>query len=137
MIELKNAFIQLGILPEAGGALSYLKYHDNNILRPSLSDEKEANQSSLFPMIPYTSFIKDGHFPYFGIIRNVGKNCSFSKYPMHGDVWRSKLQIKNQSENSVTLSYQHNKFDGFPFSYSAEFSYTLKENILEIILILS
>ena len=136
MIELKNNFIQLGILPEAGGALSYLKYNDSNILRPSLSDEKEANQSSLFPMIPYTSFIKDGHFPYFGIIRNVEKNCPFSKYPMHGDVWRSKLKLENQSENSVTLFYQHDKTSGFPFSYSAKVSYLLKENILEIILTL-
>ena len=95
MIEIKNDFILLGVLPEAGGALSYLKYDGIDILRPSTFNEIEANQSALFPMLPYASFIQEGHFPYFGITRHVPKNCSFSRFPLHGDVWRSSLKVDN------------------------------------------
>ena len=132
MIEIKNNLIQLGVLPEAGASLSYLKHNGTDILRSAEPDEKEANQTALFPMLPYASFIQGGHFPYFGITRKVEKNSPFSKYPLHGDVWRSKLSVKTQSENAVTLSYQHDKKAGFPFSYTAEVSYILKENILTI-----
>ena len=44
MIEIKNNFIQLGVLPEAGGALSYLKYNGIDILRSCTFNEIEANQ---------------------------------------------------------------------------------------------
>ena len=133
MIEIKNDFIQLGILPQIGGSLSYLKYKGTDILRNSLPDESESNQSALFPMLPYASFIQDGHFPYFGIVRHLPKNCPFSKFPLHGDVWRSALKIENQTKDSVSLSYQHDKTEGFPFSYSAKIEYKLQENSLEII----
>ena len=134
MIELKNEILSIGVLPETGACLNYLKYKETDILRPSSENETDSNQSALFPMLPYASFIQDGHFPYYGITRNVEKNSSFSKYPMHGDIWRSKLHVKNKTENSITLSYQHDKAKGFPFSYSAEISYILKENTLEILL---
>ena len=133
MIEIKNDFIQLGILPETGASLSYLKYKGTDLLRSCPFDEKEANQSALFPMMPYASFIKDGHFPYFGIVRNVEKNSPFSKYPMHGDIWRSSLKIEDQAEHSVCLSYRHTKDKNFPFSYSAKVEYQLNGNVLKIV----
>lgn len=136
MIEINNDFIHLGILPETGGALSFLKYKKIDLLRPTVPNETEANKTALFPMLPYASFIQNGHFPYFGITRNVEKNSPFSKYPIHGDIWREQLKIKNQSENSITLTYQHEKSKGFPFSYSAEISYAINENVFEITLML-
>lgn len=133
MIELKNEILSIGVLPETGASLNYLKYKGTDILRPSSTNEMESNQTSLFPMLPYASFIEGGHFPYYGITRKVEKNSPFSKYPMHGDIWRSKLAVKNKAENAITLSYQHDRTKGFPFSYSAEISYILKENTLEIV----
>ena len=132
MIEIKNDFLSVGILPSIGGALSFLKYKNIDILRAGKKEEIEANQTAMFPMLPYTSFIQKGHFPYFGITRHVPKNCPFSQYPLHGDVWRSKLQIENQTEDSLLLSYCHNKVEGFPFSYKAFIEYKLNNNAFEI-----
>ncbi|MGN0919292.1 MAG: aldose 1-epimerase [Alphaproteobacteria bacterium] len=134
MIELKSESLSVGVLPETGGALAYLQYNGQDILRPTLSGETEANYSSMFPMLPYASFIQEGRFPYFGIIRTVEKNSPFSKFPMHGDVWRNKMATIEQSKNSITLSYQHDKKAGFPFAYTAKISYTLNDNRLEIIM---
>ena len=133
MIEIKNDFLSIGVLPEIGGAFSYLKYHNTDILRPTKLTETNVNQTSLFPMIPYASFIQDGHFPYFGITRFVPKNCDFSKYPLHGDVWHSKLDILNYDSTHVSLSYHHDKNQGFPFSYSAQLEYRINQNNLQII----
>ena len=74
MIEIKNDFLSIGILPDAGGSLSFLKYKSIDILRSTQSNEIEANQTGMFPMLPYASFIQKGHFPYFGITRHVPKN---------------------------------------------------------------
>ena len=130
-LTLKNEKLSVGILPECGGSLSFFKYQEKDILRPSDLNETEANNTSLFPMIPYTSFISDGHFPYFGITRNVPTNSPISKYPMHGDIWRSKLKVVDQSSTSVELQVVHKKSEGFPFDYTANVIYTLDgENLL-------
>ena len=136
MIELKNENLSVGVLSSAGGSLSYLKFKGEDLLRPSSSQETEANQSALFPMLPYASFIQEGRFPYFGIVRTVEKNSPFSKFPMHGDVWRANLNLEEQSETSLVLSYHHDKKQGFPFSYDAKVKYTLRENIFEVVLTL-
>ncbi len=136
MIELRNDFLSLGIIPEAGGGMGFLKYLGKDILRVSPPDETEANNTALFPMLPFASFIKEGHFPYFGITRHMEKNSPFSKYPMHGDVWRSKLTIEKQTETSVLLNYEHDKKSGFPFSYMAKVEYKINKNIFTIILTL-
>ena len=133
-IILKNAKLSLGILPECGGSLSFFKYMDKDLLRPSAPDETEANNTALFPMIPYTSFISEGHFPYFGITRNVPTNSSISKYPMHGDMWRSKLEVVQQSNTSIELKLVHKKSEGFPYDYTAGVIYTLNDNNLIITL---
>ena len=132
MIEIKNTSLSVGILPETGGALAYLKYHDKDILRSTKIPEAEANFTSLFPMLPYASFIQDSRFPYFGITRLVSKNCVFSKFPMHGDVWRSALQIDSHNQTDTVLSYKHYKKEGFPFSYTAKIEYKLRDNCLQI-----
>ncbi|MBO7483909.1 MAG: aldose 1-epimerase [Alphaproteobacteria bacterium] len=136
MIEIKNDVLSLGVLPETGGSLSYFKYMGTDILRPSNPSETESNQTALFPMLPYASFIQEGHFPYLGITRHIDRNCSFSRFPLHGDVWRSKLQITSQTENSVILSYTHDKKEGFPFSYKAEIEYKLNGNRFQTVLTL-
>lgn len=133
-IILDNGKLSLGILPQCGGALSFLKYMGTDVLRPAKPDEMEANNSALFPMIPYTSFISDGHFPYFGITRNVPTNSPVSRYPMHGDVWRSKLELVKQSNDSVELKLVHKKSEGFPYDYTAGVVYTLKGQDLLITL---
>lgn len=131
---LKNEKLSLGIIPECGGAVSFFRFMDNDILRPTKPDETEANNASLFPMIPYTSFISNGHFPYFGITRNVPTNSPVSKYPMHGDVWRSKLKVIHQSGSSVELQLVHKKSEGFPYDYTANVVYTLNYKDLQITL---
>lgn len=53
---------------------------------------------------------------------------------MHGDVWRSKLNVIQQSNTSVELQLTHKKSQGFPYDYTAGVVYTLKNEDLTITL---
>ena len=100
-IILKNDKISLGILPDCGGSLSFFKYLEQDVLRATNESETNANQSSMFIMMPYTSFISDGKFPFFGITRSVPVNSNICQYPIHGDVWKQKTSLIHQDESSV------------------------------------
>ncbi len=133
-IILKNNKISVGILPECGGSLSFLKYMNLDILRTTNEKQSDPNQSSLFVMIPYASFISNGKFPYFGITRSLVANSNISSYPIHGDVWQKKLQLIQQSDNLVELTLVHKKEEGFPYNYTAGIIYELQDEKLLITL---
>lgn len=137
-IVLSNKQLSLGILPEYGASLSFLRYKKGDksldILRPTNKEKaKDANSSSMFLMLPFCGRIRGGSFTYWGILRKVPKNQTGISDPIHGDGWKSQWTVKSQSENSITLIMNHDKASGgYPFSYSAEVVYTLNENELEV-----
>ncbi len=133
-IILRNDKLSLGILPDCGGSLSFFKYMEQDVLRPSNESERNANQSAMFVMMPYTSFISNGKFPFFGISRSVPVNSNISQYPIHGDVWNQKLQVIHQDNTSVELQLTHKKEDGFPYNYTAGIIYKLEQDKLIITL---
>lgn len=131
-IILKNASFSIGILPDCGGSLSFFKWKEKDILRPCSAQETEANNSALFVMAPYSSFIANNCFTYFGITRKLSANSPVSKWAFHGDIWRSKAQVLLQSETQVQLKFIHTKETGFPFPYTFYLTYTLDEQGLRI-----
>ena len=136
-IVLSNDKLSVGVLPELGASLSFLRYNHGgkivDILRPMDMTKKEAIQSALFPMLPYCGRIRGGSFTYWGILRKVPQNQSGFQDPIHGDGWKKEWDIKEQASDSITLKMAHDKKKpGFPFSYEAEITYKLKDSDLEI-----
>lgn len=131
-IILSNEVISIGVLPELGASLSFLRYKkgesDIDILRPmeTEKDKLNSNNAALFPMLPYCGRIRGGAFAYWGILRKVPKNQNGITDPIHGDGWKSVWQISKKTNDSLTLVMNHDKKDfGFPFSYSAELTYQI------------
>ncbi len=140
-VILSNQYIHLGVMPELGASLSHLTYKtahgsDKEILRPLLkkSDHTyDVNDAAMFLMLPYCGRIRGGCFPYWGIVRKVPKNQPGISDPIHGDGWKTKWHIIQQTTNSLTLQMQHKKEDGgYPFSYEAQIAYTLQDRQLAI-----
>ncbi len=136
---LKNDKVQLGVLPELGASLSFLKYMTRNgnfrdILRPiDWYSRPDASSTALFPMIPFCGRIRGGSFVYFGITRKMAKNHMGIIDPIHGDGWKSTWKVQSQQDDKVVLTLKHNKNNGgFPFSYNAELIYSLQKTRLEI-----
>ncbi|MDY6407387.1 MAG: aldose 1-epimerase [Pseudomonadota bacterium] len=136
-IILSNDKLRVGILPELGASLSFLRYRHGakevDILRPTDSSQKEAINTALFPMLPYCGRIRGGNFTYWGILRKVPKNQVGFQDPIHGDGWKKSWTVSKQSQNSITLTMVHDKKQlGFPFSYEAEITYTIQDSDLDI-----
>lgn len=138
-IILSNKYITLGILPELGASLSFLRYKKNgqdvDILR-SMSPQKDkvdSNNAALFPMLPYCGRIRGGSFTYWGILRKVPKTHTAFQDPIHGDGWKTSWQVAEQTPTCVKLKMTHDKSDkGFPFSYSAELTYAIADGNLSV-----
>ncbi|MBO7245031.1 MAG: aldose 1-epimerase [Alphaproteobacteria bacterium] len=131
--------IKMGVLPELGGAVSFFKYHQKDkfidIMRPYEKSSKgdDANNSSMFVMVPFCSRIRGGSFVYWGITRKMQKNHPGIPDPIHGDGWKSSWEVISQTNTKIELKLIHNKEDGgFPFSYESILSYELKDDQLKI-----
>ena len=133
-MKLQNTNIQIQIEPNLGACLQLFTFKGKNVLRPANTSSTIPQDQSMFVMIPYCSYIKDGHFNYFGITRHFPANQPNTSNPMHGDVWLNPCQIEKQTDTSVSLSYTHKKDQGFPFDYKATITYTLDKNKLKVTL---
>ena len=136
-IILSSDKLSVGILPELGAALSFMRYQKGaetcDILRPTSGQISDPNLAAMFPMLPYCGRIRGGSFTYWGILRKVPKNHTGFSEPLHGDGWLTPWQVVTQSPSEVTLRMIHDKKgDGFPFSYTAEITYTVTGNELSI-----
>ena len=134
MITLSNKNLEITLNPSLGAGLHRFTCHGKDILRPVTTNITHPEEQALFLMLPYCSYIKDGHFNYFGINRVIpSQNPAYSD-PIHGDGWLAKWDVIEQKEDSVTLRYQHKKENGFPFDYNATVTYQLCDNSLTITL---
>lgn len=133
-IILSNGDLQIGILPELGASLSFMKYKNRDILRPTdkTIPDLDANNTSMFLMVPFCGRIRGGSFVYWGITRKMKKNQAGIVDPIHGDGWKSIWQVVKKSDTSATLQMSHDKENGFPFSYDAEVTYTLTQTDVSV-----
>lgn len=134
MIQLKNEAIEIQINTSLGAALHRFSYHGQDVLRPATPQSSAPQQQSLFILLPYCSYIKDGRFNYFGINRHVPANEPNRPDPIHGDAWKAKWNEEKVTADTAVLSYHHKKDDGFPFDYTAKVTYALDKNQLKITL---
>ena len=109
MISLKRKEVELNLAPERGASVLSLLYKGIDVLRPAPKDALMPQDCALFPMIPYCSYIQDGHFNYFGINRIVPPNQPNAKHPIQGDGWLASWTVEKQTQDSVTLTYDHDK----------------------------
>lgn len=138
-IILSNASLSVGIMPDLGACLSFMRFHKEGrsieILRELNVDAQrlDVNNAALFTMVPFSNRIRGGSFVYFGITRKMAKNQSGLEDPIHGDGWKSVWHVVEQTPTKAILQLDHDKAKGgFPFSYTALLTYTLKNATLTI-----
>ncbi len=121
------------VAPACGGALLSWKEKNQDLLRPALENavlNHAADETAMFPLVPYSNRIRGGSFIYWGIRRSVPKNHLVVEDPLHGEGWQKQWQVKENNQNTLTLFFEHNGKTAFPFSYEVEQTYTLNENQL-------
>ena len=140
ILVLSSGDFSAALSPRTGGSVLYWRCRGENLMRSALDgavDRKAADETAMFPLVPYSNRIRGGYFIYWGIRRTVPKNHPFVPDPLHGEGWQKEWNVVNSSPNTAVLAFEHNGKSGFPFAYEAEQSFTLNENRLEVSLTLT
>lgn len=120
-IELESGDLRLGIVPEIGGSLAFLRYRGIDLMRP-LSAEAAARRDVLgvasFPMTPYANRIAGNRFTYEGRTYEVQPNNGTERFNVHGSGWKSAWTAETLSSSSATLSLDR-AAAGDPYAYRA------------------
>ena len=140
IVSLSSGDFSAAVSPVAGGSLLYWRQKGNDLTRPALNgavERKAADETSMFPLVPYSNRIRGASFIYWGIKRNVPQNHPAVPDPLHGEGWQRPWKVERSSQDSVLLSFEHNGKNGFPFAYEAEQNFILKDNQLVVSLTLT
>lgn len=137
-IILTTPSAKVTISPELGGAiLAYeAKVHDEFI--PILKNSSNASsvlESCSFPLVPFSNRIRNGRFQWQGKEVTLPLNHLPEKHSIHGHGWQQPWKIVEQSNTRLTLQYQH-KADEWPFTYTAQQIFVLKDSSLSIELLI-
>ncbi len=131
ILSLSSGDFSAALSPRAGGSVLYWRRRDDDLLRPALNgavDRRAADETAMFPLVPYSNRIRGGYFIYWGIRRTVPKNHPFVPDPLHGEGWQKEWTVVRNSSDSAVLAFEHNGKSGFPFAYEAEQNFQLDGN---------
>lgn len=139
ILSLSSGDFSAAVSPVAGGSLLYWRQGRTDLTRPAKNgavERRAADETSMFPLVPYSNRIRGGYFIYWGIKRTVPKNHPVVADPLHGEGWQKQWKVVESSSDSVVLSFEHNGKSGFPFAYEAKQSFTIRDNQLIVSLTL-
>jgi aldose 1-epimerase len=137
VIELTVGELSLGIVPEIGGSLAYLRHSGIDLMRPlSEAHLRSGNVLgvAMFPMVPYANRIAGNAFEFGGKTWRFEPNNPPERFNVHGTGWRSPWSA-HRSADGVLLSLDHSKADE-PYSYRATQSFVLTASGLRVTLAL-
>ena len=140
ILSLSSGDFSAAVSPAAGASLLYWRHGNKDLTRPALAgavERRAADETSMFPLVPYSNRIRGGYFIYWGIKRMVPKNHPVVADPLHGEGWQKQWDVVRSSTDSASLVFEHNGKNGFPFAYEAEQVFTLKDNQLIVSLTLT
>ncbi len=126
--------------PGIGGSLLYWRQKNDDLLRsasPEAIERKAADETAMFPLVPYSNRIRGGYFIYWGIKRRVPKNHPVVADPLHGEGWQTEWNVMEHAKDNAKLFFRHNGKNGFPFAYEAQQDFTLQDNSLIVSLTLT
>jgi len=135
-IFLTNNVANVEISPQFGGAVLAYNVKLNNEFIAILRDASSATSvqdSSCFPLVPYSNRIRHGQFKWQEANISLPLNHWPEKHSIHGHGWQLPWTITDQTENSLTLQY-HYKTADWPYSYIAKQVFTLEDKVLGITL---
>ena len=139
-IVLSAGEFKAGVAPNLGGALTFLRHGERDVLRPAVSLDairEDPRHAASFVCVPYFGRL------YGGLDFNGSRWDMAPTVPacdpnsaLHGEGWISPWTLEDESDASVTLRLVH---DGhakgrFPFAYVAEQRIALTEKGLSIVL---
>lgn len=116
--------LSVGLAPQFGGALAWLRWQGSDLLRP-LPEGAERHPtperiSAAYPLVPYSNRIADARFEWQG--RHYELQRNFGKHPhsLHGFSWQRPWTLTQQGSQVALMTLTHSADGNWPWSCTAE-----------------
>jgi aldose 1-epimerase len=135
-LHLRNAALEVVVLPEAGGGLAAFNWIGAGGKVPLMRElpgdlaAPDPNQLACYPLVPWSNRIGHGCFDFDGNTFRLAPNYPPEPYPIHGDAWLSGWTVLTSADDAVALGLD--KTAATPFAYVAGMSYALRGNALAV-----
>ena len=136
MIELVDGPLSLGLVPELGGSIAFLRIAGRDAMRPlSAADAAAGNVLGVasFPMIPYANRIDGNAFTFEGETYRVAPNNGDEPFNVHGSGWKSAWTVEEATATTAVLALEHAGGTDDPYSYRAVQRFTLADGALTLV----
>ena len=132
----KNNELVACILQNHGGILQKLILDGKDIIDGSnINGSNQFFKNSI--LFPFTGRITDGKYTFENKSYQLEKNEPYSNNALHGLVFNQifdLVSVKEEEEKAeISLSYKSNGCSGYPFPYSMNITYIIKEKTINFI----
>ena len=133
ILSLSAGDIELGLAPELGGSVAYLRARRGDgcvdLLRPLSEADRAAGDIlgvAMFPMVPYANCIEDNAFAFDGVQYRVEPNLPGYKFNFHGRGWRLPWTVAEAGPDRAKLTLLDD-VPGQPHRYLAVQRFVVEE----------
>ncbi|MBV9833414.1 MAG: aldose 1-epimerase [Alphaproteobacteria bacterium] len=136
LLSLRAGRLALDLAPDCGGSITRFAVEGKgDILRPTPPEaltSGKGNNSSCYPLVPYSNRIAEGRLVFEGETIKLASNWPGQRHPMHGDGWSRPWEVARSDTRSAELVYEHDGLLGWPFRYRARLSFRLDDDRLTV-----
>jgi aldose 1-epimerase len=129
MLEIRSDSATAVVDPSLGASLLAFKVGDTDITRRGLGATNPL-ETSLFPIVPWVNRIARGKFATSDQVHSIRPNTD-EPHPLHGHGWQSRWTVDAESEDQVTLRYDH-AGDSWPWAYTSFLRYLVEPDRLVV-----
>lgn len=134
-LTLRAGALSLTLAPAVGGSIARFEYSRNGeafpILRGCEGDADDVLAMGSFPLVPYVNRIRGGQFRFRDRLVSIAPNMAGDPSPLHGQGWLGPWQVMEAGESDALLGFEHEPGE-WPWAYSAEQRFTLRDGRLEL-----
>ena len=124
-IILESGGTSLGLRPDLGGCVSFLRTGGVDWLRPL--DGDDYRKCASYPLVPFSNRINQARFRWEGEEIRLERNFDPEPHAIHGHGWQNPWTVEAATAHSARLVYHHEAAD-WPWAYRACQSFAVEEN---------
>ncbi len=118
MLEIASKAYGLGLEPEEGAGVTYLRFEGVDVLRPAVPSRAGPLGLSSFPLVPFANRIAHGRFVWCGQPVDLEPNLYGHPHPLHGDGWLTPWALTRAGSDFAELETRREAGE-WPWAYSA------------------
>lgn len=121
----------LGLRPDLGGAVAFLRRNGRDVLRAAPDDADDPLQMGCFPLVPFANRIAQGRFAFEGRQVRLPVDDRFAPHALHGSGWTALWSVEDRSDDAISLSFEHAPGD-WPWAFAARQRFVLTPEAMRI-----